>query len=463
MSKTPQHFEPRDYQREGIDWVLRHERCCLFLDMGLGKTVQTLTAVQQLLDACEVSRVLVVAPKKVADTTWQTEAEKWLHLDLRVQTVAGTPAQRLRALLQDADVYVAGRDTLAWLSDAVDSGQVQPFDMLVLDELTSYKNHCSSRHRAALKLSRRARRVVGLTGTPRPQGLADLFGQLLTVDLGQRLGTSVTRFRNTYFHVFRHGQIIKLTPRKGASELIEHLIGDICLTMLSEERNPRPELTETIVPVVMTDDERERYRKFEKERVLELQGQEVTAAEAAVLLGKLAQYTGGAVYDDEGNPVATGRRKLEALLAEVKRGEGQVLVFYQYRHEAERIEAALDAEGLRCRRYRDGTDLRAWNAGEAGVLLAHPASTAYGLNLQYGGHRMVWYGLPWSLELYEQAVARLWRQGQRHAVENVVLVCPGTVDDRILAALRHKGRGQKEMMQAMSALLEKYEVSPKTD
>lgn len=445
-------FDARPYQGEAIAWIERHPRCCLFLEMGLGKTVSTLTALQHLLDRCEAERCLIVAPRKVADSTWQAEAVKWRHLSLRVATVSGTAPQRLRALREEADVYVIGRDSLPWLVTLKEPAG--DFDMLVLDELTSFKNHSSKRTRAALQLSKKARRVVGLTGTPTPQGLADLWAQMLVVDLGARLGTSVTRWREQYFNVWRRDNVIlKLTPKPGAEEKVRALVSDICLTMLAAEHNPLPPLETVDVEVPLTAGHRAAYSQFERDRVAELEGEEVTAASAAVLLGKLAQHAGGAVYDDGGVPHPTGGEKMEALMRILDGATSPVLVFYQYKHEAARILAAIQGKG---RKYESAADLVAWNAGEVPVLLCHPASTAYGLNLQYGGHTMVWYSLGWNLEQYGQAVARLHRQGQRHAVTCYRLLCPGTVDDQLRAALGRKATGQRAMMTALSAIVKRY-------
>lgn len=436
-------FTPKPYQGEAIQWIEQHPRCCLFLEMGLGKTVSTLTAIQHLVDDCEVERVLVVAPKKVADSTWQSEADKWQHLSLRVVGITGTPQQRTSAMHSEGDVYIIGRDSLAWLTDQRDA---PTFDMVVFDELTSFKNHQSTRTKAALRLSRKASRVVGLTGTPTPQGLIDLFAQMLVIDLGERLGTSLIRYRNTYFDYYERNHIIlNLHPKRDMERVLRALLSDICLTMLSEKHNPLPKIHVRDVSVTLSEERWREYKAFERDRIMEMEGEDVTAASAAALMNKLMQMTGGAAYDEEHGVHVVGDEKMSALKDEIAKGT-PLLVFYQYQHERDRILAEVKG----ARQYKSADDLRAWNRGEIDVMVCHPASTAYGLNLQYGGHRMVWYSPTWNLELYEQAVARLHRQGQKHEVECVRLVCHGTVDDAVIAALGRKGKGQRALMTALA-------------
>lgn len=446
-------FQPHPYQLEAIRWIESRRRCCLFLDMGLGKTVVTLTAMQRLADRLEVNRVLIVAPRKVADTTWQDEAAKWSHIGLRVVTVMGTPAQRRRQLLGGGDVFVIGRDSLAWLADEL-AKTPRWFDMIVLDELTSFKNRSSLRWRAARALCEKADYVVGLTGTPTPQGLVDLWAQIFIIDGGERLGRTLTGYRARWFNTIeRNHVIIKIWPKDGAEGEIRARIADICLTMLSDDHNPLPPLRTEDVAVTLPDDVMEGYRRFQRERLMELPEGKVTAANAAVLMGKLQQYTGGAVYVGDGTQEWTVMHTAKlAALARLLRPGAATMVFYQFRHEERRIMFYLRAMGLRVRTYEGAADLRAWNAGGLDVLLAHPASTAYGLNLQRGGHRMVWYSTGWSLEQYEQAVARLHRQGQEFEVECYRLVCPGTVDEAVIAALGRKQSGQRTLMEALSAL-----------
>lgn len=453
-SKTA--YTPRHYQHTAQRWIEEHPRCALFAEMGLGKTVVTLTAVQRLIDALEVSRVLIAAPKKVAEATWTDEAAKWQHLSLRVVHVTGTAAQREQTLAEDADVYVIGRDSLAWLHDLYVDGKRfrSPFDMVVLDELTTFKNRQAIRWKAARDFSRCARRVVGLTGTPTPQGLQDLWAQMYVIDLGERLGQSLTRWRDQYFDCWRRNNIVlKMTPKPHAEEEIRRSIGDICLTLLAKDNNPLPPMQVTDHVLTMPPDMAKGYAEFERDSIMQLTDEqgvcEVTASSAAALMNKLAQYTGGAVYDDSGEWHAVNTLKLDELTRIIGHADSPVLVFYQYRHEAERIAAAT--RGKRVRRYEGADDLRDWNNGSIDVLLAHPASTAFGLNMQHGGHIIVWYGTGWNLELYQQANARLHRQGQQQRVTVHRIVCGGTVDIKALAAIDRKASGQRSMMTAMAA------------
>lgn len=452
-------YVPYEYQRTAHEWIIRHPYCCLFLDMGLGKTVTTLTALRKLMDWGEVSRVLVVAPKKVAETTWTTEAAKWDHLcDLRVVKVAGTERRRRQALETPADVFVLGRDNFVWLAGLY-NGRL-PFDAVVLDELTGFKGPSSRRFKAMRLCRKSLERVIGLTGTPAPNGLKDLWGQLCVVDGGERLGTAVTRFREAYFDCFRRNNIIiRMTPKRGAADAIRRKIEDICLSMQSKDYLQLPPLLVHDVrvelsPAVMGD-----YMRFERDMVLALPecsaDKPVTAASAAALMNKLSQYANGAVYDDDGAVRHIHDEKLEALAELVEGAAGSpVLVFYQYRHDIPRILERF--KDLRTAVYEGAEELHRWNAGEIDVLLAHPASTAYGLNMQQGGHYIAWYGLGWNLELYQQANARLYRQGQEHPVIVYRLVCAGTVDERAAAALAGKSDMQQSLLDNLKYLIHKH-------
>lgn len=453
-------YRPYEYQRTATRWILEHPRCGLFLDMGLGKTVATLTAVQQLMDDCEVSSTLVVAPKKVAETTWSTEAGKWEHLrGLRVSRVMGTQLQRKRALATPADVYVIGRDNFVWLAGVY--GGCLPFDVLVIDELTSFKNSKSQRFKA-MKISTGAvPRVIGLTGTPAPNGLIDLWGQMYCIDRGERLGASVTRYRETYFSTHKWNNIVvRCDVKAGCEDVIRERIADICLSMQARDYLELPDMMIHTESVELAPSVMDGYHKFERERVMEFErdhGAEtgnILAASAAALMNKLAQYANGAVYDSEGETHEVHDAKLERLAEIVEAAASPVLVFYQYRHDAARISRRL--RGYRVARYEGERQLREWNAGHIDVLLAHPASTAYGLNMQDGGHYIVWFGPGWDLELFQQANARLHRQGQRHPVTVYKLLAAHTVDERASAALEEKKSRQQSLLDGLGYLRRKY-------
>ena len=454
-------YRPYDYQRTAMQWIIDKPHCGLFLDMGLGKTVSTLTAVQQLIDDCEVSRVLVVAPKKVAETTWSTEAEKWDHLkDLRVVKVLGTEKQRLTALAEKADIYVTGRDNFVWLVGKY--GGCLPFDVLVIDELTSFKSAKSQRFKAMRIAVPSVKRVIGLTGTPAPNGLIDLWAQMYCLDQGERLGRSITRYRETYFETHRWNNIlVRCDVKKGCDKIIRDRIADICLSMQAKDYLELPKLITHKIKVSLSPKVAEAYRKFEKEKVIEFKaehGQEpanVLANSAAGLMNKLSQFANGAIYDDERNVHEIHSEKLDRLAEIVEAANGSsVLVFYQYKHDIPRIEAKL--KGLRVVTYTGEGDLRQWNDGNIDVLLAHPASTAFGLNMQQGGHYIVWFGTGWNLELYQQANARLHRQGQEHPVTVYQLLCEDTVDERASAALEGKKGVQQSLLDSLNYLMRKY-------
>ena len=446
-----------EYQRRAVRWIEEKPRCALLLEMGLGKSLVTLTAIARLREDCEVGKVLVVAPKKVAESTWTDEADKWDHLrGLRVSRVTGTERQRAAALEAEADIYVLGRDSLVWLVRHY--GAKMPFDMLVLDELTSFKSNTSLRFKALRLVGRQFARVVGLTGTPAPNGYLDLWAEMFCIDGGQRLGRFVTHYRREYFNTVTspQGYLLRATLREGAKERIDALLSDICLTMRADDYLSLPDRRDIVRSVRLPAQTLARYRKFERDMVLSISGEEkVTAASAAALMGKLLQFANGAVYTDDHGVEELHREKLEALREIVEGAGSPVLVFYQYRHDLRRIQDAL-GKGPRVRVYEGEADLRAWNAGGVDVLLAHPASCAYGLNMQAGGHIMVWFGVGFNLELYQQACARLHRQGQRHPVLVYHLLCQGTVDERAWQALQGKATEQNAMMDALKRLVREY-------
>ena len=448
-------YRPYEYQKAAHRWLMKKERCCLFLDMGLGKSVVTLTAIQDLIEACEINAALVVAPKKVAEATWRQEAKKWEHLSgLKVVLIAGTPKQREAAVAADADVHVIGRDSYVWLVDYL-KGRM-PWDMLVIDELTSFKTPTSKRFKAMRLTTPQFDRVVGLTGTPAPNGLIDLWAQLYCVDMGERLGKYVGRYRDTYFRLIRHNNIIiKCTPKPGAERAIRDKLSDICLTMQAADYLTLPAMMEHTVSVALPDAVSRRYKEFEREMVLDFveENKEVVAASVMALMNKLCQFANGAVYDDERNVHEIHGEKLDMLEEIVEAADGSVLVFYQYKHDAIRIRERL--KGMRVETYEGKEQLEAWNNGMIDVLLAHPASTAFGLNMQQGGHTIVWFGTGWNLELYQQANARLHRQGQQKPVMVYRLIVPGTVDELAAAAVDRKSRVQEALLDGLAKLIQR--------
>lgn len=450
-------FKPYAYQSQAIDWLMDKPRAGLFLDMGLGKSIITLTAIKRLMDYGEVSKVLIVAPKKVAESTWSTEAAKWSHTAaLRVSRALGTQKQRIQALKADADIYVTNRDNYVWLMSYY--GARLPFDMLVIDELTSFKSAGSLRFKAMKRSTGLYSRVVGLTGTPTPNGLIDLWAQIYCLDEGKRLGLFVTKYRDKYFHQRMWNNIvIKCTPREGAEQAINALIADICLCMQAKDYLDLPSLIEQVVPVQLSEKHLEAYKAFERDQVLKIADTDATvmAAAAAALLNKLSQFANGAIYDAEGNVHEIHSEKLIRLSELIEEAKGQpVLVFYQYKHDVPRIKRVL--RDVKVEVYRDAETLERWNAGKIEVLLAHPASTAYGLNMQQGGHYIVWFGTGWDLELYLQANARLHRQGQQHPVVVCKLIATGTVDQRSNLALEQKETAQTALLNALKELRKQY-------
>lgn len=454
-------YQPYDYQRTATQWILDNPSCGLFLDMGLGKTVSTLTAIQDLIDDCEISRALVVAPKKVAETTWTTEAAKWDHLrGLRVAKVMGTEKQRKMALAEKADIYVIGRDNFVWLVGLY-GGQL-PFDVLVIDELTSFKNSKSQRFKAMRVARPSVHRVIGLTGTPAPNGLIDLWGQLYCIDMGQRLGSSVTRYRESHFETHKWNNIIvRCDVKKGHEDIIRNRISDICLSMQAKDYLQLPNLMIHTVSVELPSATMAAYNKFEREKVLEFtqehegESANILANSAAGLMNKLAQFANGAVYDEEHNVHEIHNEKVDKLaeIVEAANGGG-VLVFYQFKHDIPRITKKL--KGYRVEVYQGERQLVEWNAGKIDVLLAHPASTAYGLNMQQGGHYIVWFGTGWDLELFQQANARLHRQGQKHPVVVYKLIGAHTVDERASASLENKKAKQQSLLDSLNYLIRKH-------
>lgn len=451
-------YEPYPYQQYCAARIVADAAVGLFLDMGLGKTVITLDAINTLrYDRWAVQRVLIIAPKKVAEGTWTKEAQKWEHLrHLRISAVLGSQQKRLRALATPADIYVINRDNVAWLVDYFKNAW--PFDMVVLDESSSFKNSQSKRFKALKLVRSRINRLVELTGTPASNGLIDLWAQIYLLDGGARLGRTLGQYRERFFDPDKRSrtQIFSYTPKDGSMEYIQQAIGDICVSMKAEDYLNLPDRMFDDVPVVLDDKARKAYRQLERDLLLELDEGQITAASAGVLTGKLLQLCNGAVYDSEKRPLAIHNCKVEAFLEVLEQLNGQhCLVFYNFQHDRDRLLAALEPLGLRVRVYQSAADEDAWNAGEVDVLLAHPASCAYGLNLQNGGHHIVWFGLTWSLEQYEQANKRLHRQGQRHPVIVHHLVVQGSMDEDVIESLRAKGNTQEALMDALKARIKK--------
>lgn len=451
-------YEPYPYQQYCAARIVADAAVGLFLDMGLGKTVITLDAINTLrYDRWAVQRVLIIAPKKVAEGTWTKEAQKWEHLrHLRISAVLGSQQKRLRALATPADIYVINRDNVAWLVDYFKNAW--PFDMVVLDESSSFKNSQSKRFKALKLVRSRINRLVELTGTPASNGLIDLWAQIYLLDGGARLGRTLGQYRERFFDPDKRSrtQIFSYTPKDGSMEYIQQAIGDICVSMKAEDYLNLPDRMFDDVPVVLDDKARKAYWQLERDLLLELDEGQITAASAGVLTGKLLQLCNGAVYDSEKRPLAIHNCKVEAFLEVLEQLNGQhCLVFYNFQHDRDRLLAVLEPLGLRVRVYQSAADEDAWNAGEIDVLLAHPASCAYGLNLQSGGHHIVWFGLTWSLEQYEQANKRLHRQGQRHPVIVHHLVVQGGMDEDVIESLRAKGDTQEALMDALKARIKK--------
>ena len=450
-------FKPHDYQKYAIEFIESHPIAAVILQMGLGKTVCTLTAIERLMyDTFEVSKVLIVAPLRVAKVTWSDEIDKWDHLSHLTYSVAvGSEKERLSALKKKADLYMINRENLQWLIEK--SGLPFDYDMVVLDELSSFKSWQSKRFRAFMKVRPKVQRVVGLTGTPSSNGLMDLFAEFKCLDMGERLGRFITQYRNAFFIPDRmNGQVVySYKPRPFAEEEIYRRIGDITISMKALDHLKMPELIENRYPVYMDDGEKQQYESMKKDLILPyLENEAITAANAAALSGKLCQMANGAVYSDEGSVVHIHDRKLDALEDIIEAAQGPILLCYWFKHDLERITKKLDELKVEYARISSDGSIRMWNEGKFQVGLIHPASAGHGLNLQAGGNHIVWFGLTWSLELLEQSNARLWRQGQR--AETVVvqyLVTAGTIDERILDAISKKEKDQNALIDAVKAEL----------
>lgn len=448
-------FTPHDYQTYAISYIESHPVAAVLLDMGLGKTVIGLTAVNDLLfDSFEAHRILVIAPLRVARDTWPAELRKWDHLrDLTYAVAVGSAAERKAALMQGADITIINRENLQWLIE--ESGFPFEYDMVIIDELSSFKNHKSKRFKSLMKVRPRIRRIIGLTGTPSSNGLMDLWAEFKVLDMGERLGRLITQYRTNYFMPDkRNGDIIySYKPLPYAEDAIYRKISDITISMKSADHLKMPKQVSTTYEVYLSESERKRYEDLKQEFILRLPDGEITAANAASLTGKLCQLANGAIYADSGDIIEFHERKLDALEDIIEAAnEKPLLVAYWFRHDLERIEKRLHERYIPFAKLDKPDSIRRWNNGEIPVALIHPASAGHGLNLQAGGSTLVWFGLTWSLELYQQTNARLWRQGQQS--QTVVIqhiITKGTIDERIMKALVRKEMTQTALIEAVKA------------
>lgn len=443
-------FIPHKYQAYAAERIADTEAIGLFLEMGLGKTVITLTAIDKLLyDSFESSKVLIIAPLRVAQDTWSRESSKWDHTKhLTISQVLGPVKKREAALKADADIYIINRENVQWLVGYY--GSKWPFDTVVIDELSSFKNSDSQRFRALRRVRPLMKRIIGLTGTPAPNGLLDLWSQVYLLDRGQRLGETIGYYRDRYFIAAeRDGHVVhKWRQKKESEEHIYKAIEDICISMKAEDWLDMPERIDRIVPIKLSEKSRAQYEQLEEDLLLPMVGADVVASTAAVLSNKLLQMANGAVYDEDRAVQHIHDGKLEALEDLVEAANGKpLLVFYGYKHDLARIQKAIPG----ARKLETNADIEEWNAGNIPVMLAHPASAGHGLNLQDGGNQVVWFSITWSLELYEQANARLYRQGQQNRVIIHHLITEGTMDEDVMKALEGKAAGQNALMQAVKA------------
>lgn len=451
-------YEPHDYQRYAADYIISHPISAILLGCGLGKTSIALTAIDEMLhDRFLIRKALVVAPIRVCQNSWPDELRKWDHLrDIRWALAVGTQAERLAALRENAELTIINRENLAWLIE--DSGVPFDFDLVVLDELSSFKNWQSKRYRAFMKVRPKIKRVVGMTGTPSSNGLIDLFAEYRCLDMGERLGRFIGRYRDEFFAPDRRNGSIVYSYRvlPGAESEIYRRIGDITISMKTTDYLDMPELVTSECSVTLDEEERKKYDAMKQDLLLQLPEGEVTAANAAALSGKLSQLSGGAVYADDGSVTVIHSKKLDALEDIVEGANGSpLLVAYWYRHELERIAERLSSLHIPFARLDRPEDIRKWNAGEIPVALIQPMSLGMGVNLQQGGSTIVWYSLPWSLELYTQTVDRLFRQGQQAETVSVIhITAKDTIDGRIVKALKDKDSTQAALIEAVKAVLQ---------
>ena len=448
-------YEAHEYQTYAAEYIESHPIAAIFLSMGLGKTGITLTAIADLLfDFFVVYKVLIIAPLRVAKMTWSDEIRKWDHLShLKYSIAVGTAAERIKALNAKADIYIINRENVPWLIDNFPFD----FDMVVVDELSSFKNHQSKRFKALMKVRPHIKRIVGLTGTPSSNGLIDLYAEFKLLDMGERLGRFIGQYRTMYFKPDRmNGPIVySYKPLPGAEDAIYKKISDITISMKSMDHLKMPELINSRFEVQLTEEEWKQYEDMKEELILQLPGGEVTAANAASLSNKLSQMANGAVYGDDRTVMQIHDRKLDALEDIIESMNGNpLLVAYWFNHDLERITERLNCLKVPFEVLQSEESIHRWNNREISVALIHPASAGHGLNLQSGGSSMVWFGLTWSLELYQQTVARLWRQGQTS--ETVVvqhIITKGTIDERIMKVLTNKDATQNALFDAVKAVI----------
>jgi SNF2 family DNA or RNA helicase len=442
-------FTPYPHQSAGIDWIIQRTACALFWGMGTGKTVTTLTAIDRILnDYLEPGPALVIAPKRVAENTWSKETAKWPHLQhLRISRVMGNEKQRLAALKTPADIYVINRENVVWLVDTL--FMCWPFPIVVIDELSSFKSAQAKRWKALRRVRGRIRRLIGLTGTPRPNGLEDLWPEIYLLDQGQRLGRTLTSFRSAFLIPDKmNGHIVySYRPKDGAEKDVYNRIADVCMSIRKEDVITLPGQEYIDIDLDAPTTLLKKYKQFERDKVLECLDEdgEIVAGSAAALTNKLLQFANGAIYDMDGDVHHLHDIKLDALEEMIEEAGGDpVLVLYAYKHDADRIRKRIE-----CRALDTPDDIDAWNRGEIPVALAHPASIGHGLNLQDGGHILIWFGLPWSLELYQQANERLNRPGQKNVCRVYHLILKGTHDERVLKSLKNKEKGQAAAIEAL--------------
>lgn len=444
-----QQFIPHKYQRKAIQWIIDKPEAGLFLDMGLGKTVITLTALRELIyNRLEATKTVIIAPKRVVEDTWTREHKKWEHLqDLRIVPIIGNVKTRIAALHQEADIYLISRDNIAWLVDYY--GVDWPYDCIVIDELSSFKSHATNRFKSLRKVRPKAGRVIGLTGTPAPNGYLDLWSQLYLLDQGERLGRTITSYRHTYFNALNFGHFTKYDIRDGAKSTIDEAISDICISMTGKDYLDLPKVQFINRYVGLSDQARNAYETMKRETVLVLNEDiEIIGLNAAAVMNKLMQIASGIIYSADQSTKYIHDHKLEVLEELIDEALDQpVLVFYNFEADKKRI---LD-KFKESRVLNDAKDIQDWNDGNIKILVAHPASCGHGLNLQEGGHIIIWYGLTWSLELYQQANARLNRQGQTKPVMIYHIVAKDTIDERVLTALESKETTQKHLIEAVKA------------
>lgn len=456
-------FSPHDYQKYATQFIKKNPIAALLLDMGLGKTIITLTAIHDLMfDSFEVQKVLIIAPLRVARDTWPAEIEKWEHLKHLTYSVAvGTVEERISALKQKADIYIINRENIQWLVE--ESGIPFDYQMIVIDELSSFKNHQTKRFKALMKVRPKAKRIVGLTGTPSSNGLMDLYAEFRLLDMGERLGRFIGQFRNTYFTPDkRNGMIVySYKPLPYAEDAIYEKISDITISMRATDHLNMPELIMSEYCVEMSAEEKGKYMELKKELILELPDSEITAANAASLSNKLSQMANGAIYDDSKQTVRIHDRKLDALEDIIEAANGKtILVAYWFKHDLERIKELLHKLHIPFSTMDKSDSIRKWNTGKLPVALIHPASVGHGLNLQSGGSCLVWFGPTWSLELYQQTNARLWRQGQKSTTVVIQhIITKGTVDEQIMKALQDKDETQSALMEAVKAEIAREEYA----